>query len=189
MLVSSKIPWWVQHENVTKTRVSSCCRLGSTLIYTNMKTVRFHIKTTMNLEIIYLGTPDCNYMENIFVDLIHTYPYRPFEINLIEIWLYGRDPNAPSTCSEPGGKQWQPSIRGESIKKITSCRMTGPIVLCHLLSLQKWKWCYPMVCILQVIVPRTAVVCISIHRGQTKWPHFSNASSLMKSIVSLCRFL
>ena len=32
--------------------------------------------------------------------------------HLNEIWLYESDPNAPSTCSEPGGKQWQRSIRG-----------------------------------------------------------------------------
>ena len=29
-----------------------------------------------------------------------------------EIMLYESDPNAPSTCSETGGKQWQHSIRG-----------------------------------------------------------------------------
>ena len=32
--------------------------------------------------------------------------------HLNEIWLYESDPNAPSTCSEPGGQQWQRSIRG-----------------------------------------------------------------------------
>ena len=31
---------------------------------------------------------------------------------LNEIWLYENDPNAPSMCSEPGGKQWQHRIRG-----------------------------------------------------------------------------
>ena len=38
--------------------------------------------------------------------------YKQFYITLNEIWLYESDPNAPSTCSEPGGKQWQHSIRG-----------------------------------------------------------------------------
>ena len=38
--------------------------------------------------------------------------YNQFYITLNEIWLYESDPHAPSTCSEPGGKQWQHSIRG-----------------------------------------------------------------------------
>ena len=39
---------------------------------------------------------------------------RHFQTNYwcITIWLFESDPNAPSTWSEPGGKQWQPSIRG-----------------------------------------------------------------------------
>ena len=39
-------------------------------------------------------------------------PYKQFYINLNEIWLYESDPNASSTCSEPGGQQWQHRIRG-----------------------------------------------------------------------------
>ena len=35
-----------------------------------------------------------------------------FYTTLNEIWLHESHPNAPSTCSEPGGKQWQHSIRG-----------------------------------------------------------------------------
>ena len=38
--------------------------------------------------------------------------YKQFYMTLSETWLYESDPNAPSTCSEPGGKQWQHSIRG-----------------------------------------------------------------------------
>ena len=39
-------------------------------------------------------------------------PYKQFYVTLNEIWLNESDPNAPSTWSEPGGKQWQRSIRG-----------------------------------------------------------------------------
>ena len=35
-----------------------------------------------------------------------------FDIILNEISLYKSDRNAPNTYSEPGGKQWQHSIRG-----------------------------------------------------------------------------
>ena len=38
--------------------------------------------------------------------------YKQFYMTLSEIWLYESDPNAPSACSEPGGKQWQHSMRG-----------------------------------------------------------------------------
>ena len=38
--------------------------------------------------------------------------YKQFYITLNDIWLYESDPNAPSICSKPGGKQWQHSIRG-----------------------------------------------------------------------------
>ena len=38
--------------------------------------------------------------------------YKQFYVTLNEIWLYESDPNAPSTCSESGGKQWLRSIRG-----------------------------------------------------------------------------
>ena len=38
--------------------------------------------------------------------------YKQFYVTLNEIWLFASDPNAPSTWSEPGGKQWQRSIRG-----------------------------------------------------------------------------
>ena len=38
--------------------------------------------------------------------------YKQFYVTLNEIWLFESDPNAPSTWSEPGGKQWQHSIRG-----------------------------------------------------------------------------
>ena len=38
--------------------------------------------------------------------------YKQFYVTLNEIWLFECDPNAPSTWSEPGGKQWQRSIRG-----------------------------------------------------------------------------
>ena len=38
--------------------------------------------------------------------------YKHFYFTSNEIWLYESDPNAPSTCCEPGGKQWQHSIRG-----------------------------------------------------------------------------
>ena len=37
---------------------------------------------------------------------------KQFYVTLNEIWLFESDPNAPSTWSEPGGKQWQRSIRG-----------------------------------------------------------------------------
>ena len=35
-----------------------------------------------------------------------------FYINFKETRLYESRPNAPSTYNEPGGKQWQHSIRG-----------------------------------------------------------------------------
>ena len=38
--------------------------------------------------------------------------YKQFYVTLNEIWLFESDPNAPSTWSEPAGKQWQRSIRG-----------------------------------------------------------------------------
>ena len=38
--------------------------------------------------------------------------YERFYIILNEISLYEIDPNAPSACSEPGGKPWQHNIRG-----------------------------------------------------------------------------
>ena len=38
--------------------------------------------------------------------------YKQFYVTLNEIWLIESDPNAPSTWSERGGKQWQRSIRG-----------------------------------------------------------------------------
>ena len=38
--------------------------------------------------------------------------YKQFYVTLSEMWLYESNPNAPSTCSEPGGKQWQHSIQG-----------------------------------------------------------------------------
>ena len=38
--------------------------------------------------------------------------YKQFYVTLNEIWLFESDPNAPSTWSERGGKQWQRSIRG-----------------------------------------------------------------------------
>ena len=38
--------------------------------------------------------------------------YKQFYVTLNEIWLFESDPNAPSTWSERGGKQWQLSIRG-----------------------------------------------------------------------------
>ena len=38
--------------------------------------------------------------------------YKQFYVTLNEIWLFESDPNAPSTWSEPGGKQWQRSFRG-----------------------------------------------------------------------------
>ena len=38
--------------------------------------------------------------------------YKQSYITLNDIWLYESYTNAPSTCSETGGKQWQHSIRG-----------------------------------------------------------------------------
>ena len=38
--------------------------------------------------------------------------YKQFYITSNDIWFYESDPNAPSTCSEPGGKQRQHNIRG-----------------------------------------------------------------------------
>ena len=56
-------------------------------------------------------------MESILVYLVPLnlqakYPIKTFDINSDELWLYERDPNAPSNYSEPCGKQWQHSIRG-----------------------------------------------------------------------------
>ena len=87
----------MQHENIPNTHVSAYCRLSlwSTLTY--------------------------NKHENSEV-LCSTHNKSPYEmfgdsrlqihVTLNEIWLYESDPNAPSTWSEPGGKQWQRSIRG-----------------------------------------------------------------------------
>ena len=57
------------------------------------------------------------YMENILVDLIQINVYagsliQTIRVNSKEICLNERDPNAPSICSEPGGKQWPHSICG-----------------------------------------------------------------------------
>ena len=73
---------------------------GSTLNYINMKTVRFYVKTTINLQKKYLGTPDCKYTEKIFVDFIWLdvqakSPTQIIYIILNEIWLCGSDPNVP----------------------------------------------------------------------------------------------
>ena len=67
-------------------------------------------------EIFNLGISDFEYIQNIFLTLIRinvlNLPYGPFYINLREIWFYKKDANAPSACSNPGGKQWQHSIQG-----------------------------------------------------------------------------
>ena len=92
--------------------------LGSTLTYINMKTVRFYVETAINLQRKCLGTPDCKNMENMLINFIwrvkvqDKYLMETIFITLNEIWLYESDPNAPITCSEPGGKQRQHSIRG-----------------------------------------------------------------------------
>ena len=73
---------------------------------THMKTMRSFVKTAS------LGALDCKCMENIVIDLIRlNLPCSPFYINLNEICLHGRDPNAPRTLSKPGVNQWQHSIR------------------------------------------------------------------------------
>ena len=44
-----------------------------------------------------------------FADLIS---HKDHLTSIQVIWLYERNPNVPSACREPGGKQWQHSIRG-----------------------------------------------------------------------------
>ena len=88
----------------------------------NMKTVKFYVQPAINHHMKCLGTPDCKYMENMSVDFIWLNAQAKYLIQTIlchfkwdmpgEIWLFESDPNAPSTWSEPGGKQWQRSIRG-----------------------------------------------------------------------------
>ena len=82
----------------------------------NMKTVKFYVQPAINHHMKCLGTPDCKYMENMSVDFIWLNAQAKyliqFYVTLNEIWLFESDPNAPSTWSERGGKQWQRSIRG-----------------------------------------------------------------------------
>ena len=47
--------------------------------------------------------------------------YKQFYVTLNEIWLFESDPNAPSTWSERGGKQWQRSIRGRRNWDVELC--------------------------------------------------------------------
>ena len=43
---------------------------GSTMTYIDMKTVKFYIQTTINLQRECLGTPDCKYMVFMLIDFI-----------------------------------------------------------------------------------------------------------------------
>ena len=82
----------------------------------NMKTVKFYVQPAINHHMKCLGTTDCKYMENMSMDFIWLNAQAKylisFNVTLNEIWLFESDPNAPSTWSERGGKQWQRSIRG-----------------------------------------------------------------------------
>ena len=58
-------------------------------------------------------------MENILIDFIWLnaqakYLIQTIHITLNDIWLYESDPNAPSTCSKPGGK---PAYRVDVIER------------------------------------------------------------------------
>ena len=81
-----------------------------------MKTVKFYVRVTLNLQRKCLRIPDCKYMENMFKDFfwlnVQTKsPTQTILYQLNEIWFYESDQNAPCTWKESGGKQWQHSIR------------------------------------------------------------------------------
>ena len=86
---------------------------------------RRHTIIWTNAGILLIGPLRTNFSENLFEILTFSFTkmrlkvssakWRPFFLGLNvlnEIWLFESDPNAPSTWSEPGGKQWQRSIRG-----------------------------------------------------------------------------
>ena len=82
-----------------------------------MKTVRLYIQTAINFQGNVWEFRDCKSMENMLIDFIWLNVQAKYLIQTISyhfkwdmaLWKW---PNAPSTCSEPGGKQWQNSIRG-----------------------------------------------------------------------------
>ena len=130
----------MQHENIPNTHVSAYCRksLWSTLT--------------------------CNKHENseVLCSIHNKSPYEMFEdsrlqihVTLNEIWLYESDPNAPSTWSEPGGKQWQRSIRGRRDWDVE----LGPCAVIQQLRSVAFVW-------------------------ETKRPHADNSRSLIDRQVS-----
>ena len=107
----------VKHHIIIPLFLHIASRVWSHRWYTHMKTVRINVKPAINLQMKCLGTADCKYIENIFVYLarLNVKAKSPSQtIYTNRIWLYERDQNAPSTCSEPSGKQWQHSIRGSA---------------------------------------------------------------------------
>ena len=74
--------------------------------------MKFDVQTAIHLQRKCLGTADYKYLENRLINFILLNIQDKISIQTI---LYHfkwdeSDPNAPSTCSEPGGQQWQHSI-------------------------------------------------------------------------------
>ena len=86
--------------------------------------------------------------------------YKQFYVTLNEIWLFESDPNAPSTWSEPGGKQWQRSIRGRRNWDVE----LGPCAVIRHLCSVAFVW-------------------------ETKQPQADNSRSLIDRQVSCCIYL
>ena len=98
-------------ENITNNHVYVyvCLALGSLLIYTNILTVRFCVKTVTNRQWQRLGTPDCKCIGNIFVILpeqkrmmrMHTILFQ------FERQASMEEAQMPPVriCSKPGGKK------------------------------------------------------------------------------------
>ena len=88
--------------------------------------------------------------------------YKQFYVTLNEIWLFESDPNAPSTWSEPGGKQWQRSIRGRRNWDVE----LGPCaVIRHLCSVAfVWEMKRPQADNSRSLIDRQ-VSCFSVYKG------------------------
>ena len=100
--------------------------------------------------------------------------YKQFYVTLNEIWLFESDPNAPSTWSERGGKQWQRSIRGRRNWDVE----LGPCaVIRHLCSVAfVWETKRPQADNSRSLIDRQVSCCISMSpppdgvTAQSRWP-------------------
>ena len=101
--------------------------------------------------------------------------YKQFYVTLNEIWLFESDPNAPSTWSKPGGKQWQRSIRGRRNWDVE----LGPCaVIRHLCSVAfVWETKRPQADSSRSLIDRQVSCSIMWPRGNfnvTAWLHHLN---------------